>query len=415
MNMKTLALFSLSLAVALGMSPLAPGVEHSPELSPMLGDLLPVQGHVVVEEPAPQVRPGSEEKKEELSPKHSGEVLEIREKPQVGEEPGGEVSAEIKKEPDVEAGPDVKEDLEAEVEPEVHLNPEVMVKVNADAEPEVEMALIDLEGKLETGQDLEERHIDMEGKYGMGEPIMELEPLEEDSMQFSQVENHLMAAFQNHNSVSLPLANRSDIDYEEPIMELEPEEVGQQVMPRASIVEEGEKRSSVGLPEMEGHNSVALRKQPLRQGVKNPEETRPSPNQDNEGKSHCPGVLLHGTCYQFFTGPKTASDAEFFCQEHFAAGHLASITGQRIHREVMNMMLQQNGFLTRTWIGGLRYLKTGRFIWLDGSHWSYADWLWGEPNNTSNLEDCVEVLPRGKFNDFTCWEAQPFICSYPFQ
>ncbi|XP_062420881.1 lectin-like [Pungitius pungitius] len=153
----------------------------------------------------------------------------------------------------------------------------------------------------------------------------------------------------------------------------------------------------------EGQNSVALKKQPLRKGVKNPEETRSSPNQDHQGKSHCPGVLLQGTCYQLFTGPKTASDAEFFCQEHFTAGHLASITSQRSHREVMDMILQQNRILTRTWIGGLRYLKTGRFIWLDGSHWGHADWLQWEPNNTSNREDCVELLPQGngKFNELT--------------
>ncbi|XP_075967916.1 lectin [Anarhichas minor] len=143
---------------------------------------------------------------------------------------------------------------------------------------------------------------------------------------------------------------------------------------------------------------------------------------DDHRRSHCPGVTLEGRCYQFFKGPKTAADAEFFCQEHVAGGHLASITGQHIHREVMNMMLRQNGALTRSWIGGLRYLKvcvlsqgTGRFIWLDGSHWSYADWLSGEPNNTADIEECVEVLAHGngKFNDFTCWEPQAFICSYP--
>ncbi|XP_054471751.1 lectin-like [Anoplopoma fimbria] len=107
---------------------------------------------------------------------------------------------------------------------------------------------------------------------------------------------------------------------------------------------------------------------------------------------------------------------KFFCQEHVAGGHLASITSQHIHREVMNMMQRQNGALTRSWIGGLRYLKTGRFIWLDGSHWSYADWLSGEPNNTSDVEECVEVLAHGngKFNDFTCREHQAFICSYPY-
>ncbi|KAM6955214.1 uncharacterized protein PEZ65_001131 [Lycodopsis pacificus] len=624
--MKTLALFSLSLAVTLGM-PFAPGVEQTPvlterEQSPLLGDWVPVQGHVVVEDPAPQVRPRLEEQKKELAPvpvdmKQSIVEPEIKVKPQVREEQEGEVKTEIKKEPDVKAEPDVKEDLEADVEQEVNLNPEVTAEVTADVEPEVEMKpelnddpelKVKSEVKVEPDvqeqfqvqanlkAEIEERHIDMEGKYEMGEPIMELEPLEDDNTELSDVEKSLRAAFQNHGPVNQPLpeeeglmserdnvldeepimelepladdntelsdvekslraafqnhspvnqplpeeeeglmserdnvldeepimelepleddntelsdvekslraafqnhspvnqplpeeeeglmSERGNVLDEEPIMELEPEDeesfYHQQVMPEAAIMEEGpaldimgqqmsslreyfpneearmsmgygthqdylkdyvtmeepgselvgeEKQSSMGLPEMEDgpdggvQIGVAPKREKralMRQGVKNHEETRSSPNQDKQGRSHCPGVTLEGRCYQFFRGPKTAADAEFFCQEHVAGGHLASITGQHIHREVMNMMLRQNGALTRSWIGGLRYLKTGRFIWLDGSHWSYADWLSGEPNNTADIEECVEVLPHGngKFNDFTCWEPQAFICSYPHQ
>ncbi|XP_042337300.1 C-type lectin lectoxin-Thr1-like, partial [Plectropomus leopardus] len=133
------------------------------------------------------------------------------------------------------------------------------------------------------------------------------------------------------------------------------------------------------------------------------------------GQSCCPGVILEGKCYQFFREPKRAEDAQSFCQKHFPGGHLASITSRHVHREVMNMMLRQSGACTSTWIGGLRYLETGRFIWLDGSHWSYADWLSGDPHNPAHVEDCVELLPlgNGKFNDFTCWEPQAFICCYP--
>ncbi|XP_030641610.1 galactose-specific lectin nattectin-like [Chanos chanos] len=75
--------------------------------------------------------------------------------------------------------------------------------------------------------------------------------------------------------------------------------------------------------------------------------------------------------------------------------------------------MDQNGGRTRTWIGGLKYLKTGRFIWLDGARWSYADWLPGEPNDTVGVEDCVELLSNGKFNDMPCWDLRAFICSYP--
>ncbi|XP_068561082.1 myb-like protein X [Cebidichthys violaceus] len=660
--MKTLALFSLSLAVTLGML-FAPGVEQTPvlterEQSPLLGDWVPVQGHVVVEDPAPQVRPRFEEQKKELAPvpvdmKQSMVEPEIKVEPQVREKQEGEVKTEIKKEPDVKTEPDVKEDLEADVEPEVNLNPEVMAEVTADVEPEVKMkpelnddpelkvksevkvepdvqeqfqVQMNPEAEIETGREIEERHIDMEGKYEMvGEPIMELEPLNDDNTELSEVEKSLRAAFQNQplpqeeeglmrerdyalgeeqimelepmdddkmsekklsdtelsdvekslrvtfqnqNLVNHPLpeeeeglmSERDDVLDGEPIMELEPldddntelsdvekslraafqnQDPVNQLLPeeeeglmreRDNVLDEEpimelepmndnkmseEKLSDTELSDVEKSLRVTFQNQnlvnhplpeeeeglmrerdnvldeepimelepmdddkmseeklsdtelsdvekslratfqnqnPVNQPLpeeeegfmrewdnvldgepymelepmdddkmseekKNPEETRSSPNQDKQERSHCPGVILEGKCYQFFKGPKPAADAEFFCQEHAAGGHLASITGQHIHREVMNMMLRQNGALTRSWIGGLRYLKTGRFIWLDGSHWSYADWLSGEPNNTADIEDCVEVLAHGngKFNDFTCREPQAFICSYPYQ
>ncbi|KAL6484929.1 hypothetical protein MHYP_G00069740 [Metynnis hypsauchen] len=81
----------------------------------------------------------------------------------------------------------------------------------------------------------------------------------------------------------------------------------------------------------------------------------------------CTGVVINSKCYQFFRGPKRAADAE-----------------------------------------------TGRFIWLDGTRWGYADWLPGEPNNTAGVENCVELLSNGKFNDMPCWDLRAFICSYPY-
>lgn len=52
---------------------------------------------------------------------------------------------------------------------------------------------------------------------------------------------------------------------------------------------------------------------------------------------------------------------QFFCQDQFPGGHLASITSQHVHREVMSMMLRHNQAHTRTWVGGLRYLEVCMF------------------------------------------------------
>ncbi|XP_074515016.1 uncharacterized protein LOC141782493 isoform X1 [Sebastes fasciatus] len=423
-------------------------------------------------------------------------------------------------------------------EPIMELEPEV--KSEVDVEPDVQeefQGKMNLEEGTETGQEIEERHIDMEGKSEMvGEPNMELEPLDDDNMELSEEEESLRAAFTNKNPVNhrLPaegglLMSEMDYDYEEepimelepldddntemsdtekslraafqnqdpvnqplseeeeeegvmrkrdnvldgePIMELEPEEeepsLHQHVMPDAAIMYgSGPALDIMGqqMPSLEEYfpneearmgmepgkqqdsrtegSDYLMMEEPGSEFVRE-EELSPmalfeepdmnygpaldggvqigvAPKRERRalmmnGKSHCPGVILEEKCYQFFKEPKRAADAEFFCQEHFAGGHLASITSQHIHREVMNMMLRQNGAYTRTWIGGLRFLETGRFLWLDGSRWSYADWLSGEPNNTSDVEDCVEVLAHGngKFNDFTCREPQAFICSYPY-
>ncbi|XP_031150373.1 uncharacterized protein si:ch211-160b11.4 isoform X1 [Sander lucioperca] len=432
---------------------------------------------------------------------------------------------------------EVEQDVN-EMEPELKDDPDFKVESEVKVEPDVQEEFpVQMNHKAETETDeIEERHIDMEGKYEMvGKPIMELEPLDDDDMELSEVEKNLRAEFQNQNPVNHPLPEErgllmSEIDSDgepimelvpldddnmsgkelsntelseventlratfqnqedgEPIMELESEEgealLHQQVMPDAAIMEEGPALDIMGQPilaleeyfpneearvgmepgkeqdsrmvegshylMMEEPDSESVREEELssmalfedpamedgpmldrgvqigvapvrgralmRQRVENPEERRLSPKQNKQGESRCSGVMLEGKCYQFFKGPKGAADAELFCQDHFPGGHLASITSHYIHKEVMNMMLRQNGAHTRTWIGGLRYLQTGRFIWLDGSHWGYADWLSGEPNNTADVEECVEVLAHGngKFNDFTCWEPQAFICSYSY-
>ncbi|KAG5283517.1 hypothetical protein AALO_G00042940 [Alosa alosa] len=146
------------------------------------------------------------------------------------------------------------------------------------------------------------------------------------------------------------------------------------------------------------------------------EDVRPMdgefPNAVYTKRGSCSGAIIDGRCHQFFRGPKEAADAEFFCQNNFPNGHLASVTNPYIHQQMMNLMAQNGGY-TRTWVGGLKYLKTGRFIWLDGAHWGYADWLPGKPNDTIGVEDCIELLSNGKFNDMPCWDLRAYICSYP--
>ncbi|XP_070694385.1 probable inactive protein kinase DDB_G0270444 [Pempheris klunzingeri] len=239
--MKTLALLSLSLAVALGAPPFAPDVAQKPVLteedrSPLIADLVPVQGHVVVEDPLPQVRIGSKEQEEKQAPvpvdtKQSQTMVEqeVKVRPQVGVEQEGEVKTEDKKEPEVKAEQEVnvkpamepESDVKVELDVQEETEPEVKSTVNEeerevqeeplvqDGEPIMELepevreepflrqqirpefhVQMDLEAETETGQELEERHIDMERKHEVvAEPIMELEPLDDDDMFREEVSN----------------------------------------------------------------------------------------------------------------------------------------------------------------------------------------------------------------------------------
>ena len=279
--------------MALGVPAPPPGVPQNPvlaegDLHPLLADVLPVQGHVVVKDPAPQVRLGSQEEKEKLAPapvdvqqgqqvvglavkvkpeavaeRKDGVRTEVKVEPEVREvkaEPQVKAEAEVKVEPEVnaEAGakvepevnaeeeenPDFKLESEEKVEPEVmaglelNENPEAEIEpdVQGELEPEYQPMFNEEQGaqeeyqvqmNLEDEPDTEfERHIDTEGRYGMmPEPIMELEPEDDDNMfgeelgdtELSEVEISPRGAFQNEEGHA-----EERFLGAEPIMELEP-------------------------------------------------------------------------------------------------------------------------------------------------------------------------------------------------
>lgn len=275
------------------MPPFVPDVAQNPvlikeEQSPLLGDLVPLQGHVEVEDPAPQGRLGTKEQQEKMVPetdqtlllaqakKDSMMEVEAEVKPEVKMEPmekdsmveleikvkpEDKVDPELKAEQEVNMERDVKVDPEAKVDAEVHLNPEVMaelevkvkseVKVEPDIqwEPEVKPIFSNEQEvqeefqvqETESGVEVEERHIDMEGKSEMmGEPVME--PLDDDNMfeedlsntELSEVEKSMRAAFQSRDPDAELLPE------EEEIMDTREEAfLDQQVMPDSAVMDEG--------------------------------------------------------------------------------------------------------------------------------------------------------------------------------
>ncbi|KAI3355834.1 hypothetical protein L3Q82_004394 [Scortum barcoo] len=347
------------------------------------------------EESEVKVEQEAEEESEVKMEKDAEEKQEVKAQLELKVDLEDNVKPEFEMEPELQEIPDFKVESEVQVEPEL----EPMFKEEQEAQQEFHVQM-NLEEETEAGGESEERHIDMENKYHMvGETLMELEPLDDDNM------------FEEGK--------------EEPIRELEPvtEEESfeqQRVLPDAAFMDEGPALDIMGQPiapmeeyfpnvearmvmEPEKHSHPGenlMMEEPVNEYV-NEEESYAvmgdspggvegrSLGQNKQGWGCSSGMALEGKCYQFFKELKVAADAELFCQEQFTGGHLASITSQYIHKELVNMIHQQNGPY-RAWVGGLRY-KTGRLIWLDGSHWGYADWLSGEPSNVEDVE-CVEVL-----------------------
>ncbi|XP_043987962.1 retinitis pigmentosa 1-like 1 protein isoform X2 [Gambusia affinis] len=451
---------------------------------PVAGDWVPVQGHVVVEHPAPQVLPDpkgqqektapAEQKEKEAQPDTKPDEVQVEEESEPEQKPAPEGEAEPVEEFDfqvasevnveVEGQPqyDLEEEEEEEIDPgfkvqsaprvdaEVHMKLEPEETPELNKSPETFQAQAELDRGIGPEMEVEERHMDMAVK-----PLaeMELEPLDDPNMpaeevsEMSEEEMAYREAFQEQDPAAAELFPEEEeveeedkVDGEEDLKQkyannvpdeqetLEMELIGEQnpedTPDAAVLVEEPLDPAQQQMmplsenyfPEEEAGMEMYARdgapeQFPEEQGME--DEGLPMMMEDDtqrQGERYCPGIIVGGKCYQFFKEPLNYEDAEFFCQEQFSGGHLGSITTQHVHQQLMSL-IQQSGGYTRTWVGGRRLDR--RFVWLDGSRWSYEDWLPGEPNHTAGVENCVEILGSGKFNDFTCWEPQAFVCSYP--
>ncbi|XP_015249269.1 PREDICTED: ABC transporter F family member 4-like [Cyprinodon variegatus] len=498
--MKKLLLLVLSITVVLGMPNFQSKVGENPEENqhPVVGDVIPAHGHVVVEHPAPQVLLSPKKQQENPDPEEQKEKeaeAEPKEKPGLTEVQGlktdmkSEEKEELKPDPKPAAEAPVEEEAKPEAESELIEEPDLKVesevKVEVKGQPQYELeeeeedkeetdfrvqseVRVETEVKMELEPEevhvlnaapeqfleVEERHIDMEKKPM---PIMELEPLDDGDVHGDEVSKPVLSeeemafreAFEEEETPAEHLTEEEEeeeeeedkVDGEENLQEenedqvsdeeVEPELAGEQSpdgIPETAALDEEpidpEMQQAVPLPQNSFPAEEAEMGMYVRDGAA-PEQFLEEPAMEEEGfpkmmgddkyrqgARYCPGIVTDGKCHQFFRERKTFEDAEFFCQEQFSGGHLASITSQHLHQQLMSLVQQNSGY-TRTWVGGLRIEK--RFVWLDGSRWSYEDWLSGEPNHTSNVEYCVEILGDGKFNDFPCWNLQAFICSYPTQ
>ena len=96
-------------------------------------------------------------------------------------------------------------------------------------------------------------------------------------------------------------------------------------------------------------------------------------------------------------------------------GDLVSIENRK-EMDFIKKMSSEFGFIL-LWIGLNDRLKEGQFVWSDGtpfldSSLSYSNWRYGQPDNSKNLEDCVELNKKG-WNDLQCSNTEYYICERP--
>lgn len=209
------------------------GAAQSPALKeedrrPLLGDRVPVQVHVEVEDPAPQPKLSSKEQQDKLTAvdmKQSQSTAELEVKgeqevkteQEVKEDPEGEVKTEVKEEEQPKEEQEVKAEPEPEAEKlaELKADPDSEVELEAEVDPDIEM-----EVSLDVGLEVEERNIDMEGRYDVvDEQVMEPEPLHVDDMtenpELAEEEQSMRMAFQNPEAELLPEGEEGAAFFEE--------------------------------------------------------------------------------------------------------------------------------------------------------------------------------------------------------
>ncbi|XP_048826638.1 lectin-like [Brienomyrus brachyistius] len=122
-------------------------------------------------------------------------------------------------------------------------------------------------------------------------------------------------------------------------------------------------------------------------------------------------------CAKYFNTPSSFADAESACRQAASGGHLVSVHDEQTNAAVLAIVLKYNPSSPRTWMGGERVGQSSTFTWTDGSSWDFEKWVPGQPSNSGNHENCVEMNWKnlGQWNDDWCIKQKPFICAFQWQ
>lgn len=112
-------------------------------------------------------------------------------------------------------------------------------------------------------------------------------------------------------------------------------------------------------------------------------------------------------CSMYFLNPQylSGSAAQTFAQNYGA--NLISIQSATENACILNDLNRLGyGSGDVIWIGFNDEAVEGQFVWYDQSPVVYTNWATGEPNNSGNNENCVQIYPGGSqpgtWNDLNC-------------
>uniref|UniRef100_M4A0G9 C-type lectin domain-containing protein n=1 Tax=Xiphophorus maculatus TaxID=8083 RepID=M4A0G9_XIPMA len=129
-------------------------------------------------------------------------------------------------------------------------------------------------------------------------------------------------------------------------------------------------------------------------------------------KMACNGEIISGKCYEF--NPNSLSYKDAFCRNLAPDAELASITNRDLHSRLVSLVTKggENDPVL-TWLGGI--VKNQQASWVDGSKWSYSDWMPGHPNIHTDKPACVEMfkIDESWWSVADCELKRASLCSYP--
>ncbi|XP_066574618.1 galactose-specific lectin nattectin [Amia ocellicauda] len=123
------------------------------------------------------------------------------------------------------------------------------------------------------------------------------------------------------------------------------------------------------------------------------------------------------SCFHYFNTAKSFIQAELTCRAQRRSAHLASVHSRYEDRQIFLLISRSNRRNPRTWLGGFRFPQSNKFMWIDGSNWTYENWTPGNPNNEYLEEHCTEMnwSQNEKWNDHDCNNLKPFVCRFPLR